>query len=145
MRSKPKTQNCCNIQVRANETMRNCTQNSSTAYRRKWQEWDIFKLPGGVTGFMIIHLFLIFFVLYGLIMVFRQSFTGLIFSLLLSLSGIFAFTIHADFYMTGQWVTPGGESYQAYTLVGMWYRYSATGKQYSVVLPDSDKWGEYCL
>ena len=67
-----------------------------------WKEWDIFKLPGGVTGFMIIHLFLIFFVLYGLIMVFQQSFTGLIFSLLLSLSGIFAFTIHIFFIKKGR-------------------------------------------
>ena len=67
-----------------------------------WKEWDIFKLPGGVTGFMIIHLFLIFFVLYGLIMVFQQSFTGLIFSLLLSLSGMFAFTIHIFFIKKGR-------------------------------------------
>ena len=67
-----------------------------------WKEWDIFKLPGGITGFMIIHLFLIFFVLYGLILVFQQSFTGLIFSLLLSLSGIFAFTIHIFFIKKGR-------------------------------------------
>ncbi|CAG0990742.1 MAG: hypothetical protein MPEBLZ_02216 [Candidatus Methanoperedens nitroreducens] len=67
-----------------------------------WKEWDIFKLPGGVTGFMIIHLFLIYFVLYGLILVFQQSFTGLIFSLLLSLSGIFAFTIHIFFIKKGR-------------------------------------------
>ena len=67
-----------------------------------WKEWDIFKLPGGVTGFMIIHLFLIFFVLYGLILVFQQSFTGLIFSLLLSLSGMFAFTIHIFFIKKGR-------------------------------------------
>ena len=51
---------------------------------------------------MIIHLFLIFFVLYGLILVFQQSFTGLIFSLLLSLSGMFAFTIHIFFIKKGR-------------------------------------------
>ena len=67
-----------------------------------WKEWDIFKLPGGITGFMIIHLFLIFFVLYGLILVFQQSFAGLIFSLLLSLSGMFAFTIHIFFIKKGR-------------------------------------------
>ena len=59
-----------------------------------WQEWDLFKLPGGITGFLMIHLPLVFLVLYGLILVFQQTFFGLIFSLVLSISGLFAFTIH---------------------------------------------------
>ena len=67
-----------------------------------WKEWDLFKLPGGVNGFMIIHLFLIFFVLYGLILVFQHSFAGLIFSLLLSFSGMLAFTIHIFFIKKGR-------------------------------------------
>jgi len=32
-----------------------------------WKEWDLFKLPGGITGFLIIHFPLLFFILYGLI------------------------------------------------------------------------------
>ena len=59
-----------------------------------WKEWDLFKLPGGITGFLIIHFPLIFLILYGLIQVFLYSFTGLIFSLVLSSAGVFAFTIH---------------------------------------------------
>lgn len=59
-----------------------------------WKEWDLFKLPGGVTGFLIIHFPLLFLILYGLILLFQHSFTGLIFSLALSFAGMFAFTIH---------------------------------------------------
>ena len=66
-----------------------------------WKEWELFKLPGGITGFLIIHFPLLFLVIYGLILVFQQSFAGLIFSLILSLGGIFAFTIHLYFIRKG--------------------------------------------
>ena len=67
-----------------------------------WKEWELFKLPGGITGFLMIHIPLIFFVLYGLVLVFQQSFTGLVFSLVLSLGGIFAFTVHMYFIRKGR-------------------------------------------
>ncbi|MEL4305425.1 DUF6713 family protein [Methanococcoides sp. LMO-2] len=67
-----------------------------------WKEWDLFRLPGGITGFLLIHIPVLFFVLYGLVLVFQQSFTGLIFSLILSLSGIFAFTAHMYFIRKGR-------------------------------------------
>ncbi|MFC1871757.1 DUF6713 family protein [Chloroflexota bacterium] len=67
-----------------------------------WKEWDLFKLPGGITGFLIIHLPLVFLVLYGLILVFQQTFSGLIFSLVLSISGLFAFTIHTIYIKKGR-------------------------------------------
>jgi len=67
-----------------------------------WKEWDLFKIPGGVTGFLAIHFPLIFLVLYGLILVSQKSFIGLIFSLILSFSGIFAFTIHVFFIKKGR-------------------------------------------
>ncbi len=62
-----------------------------------WKEWDLFKLPGGITGFLIIHFPLLFLILYGLILVFQHAFAGLIFSLVLSFAGMFAFTIHISF------------------------------------------------
>lgn len=62
-----------------------------------WKEWDLFRLPGGITGFLILHFPLIFLILYGLILVFQHSFTGLIFSLLISFGGMFAFAIHLFF------------------------------------------------
>lgn len=67
-----------------------------------WREWELFKLPGGITGFLLLHLPLLFFFLYGLILVYRRSFAGYIVSLLLCFAGIFAFAIHTYFIMRGR-------------------------------------------
>lgn len=67
-----------------------------------WKEWDLFRLPGGITGFLIIHFPLLFFILYGLVQVFQRSFTGLIFSLIVCVGGIFAFGIHLFFIKKGR-------------------------------------------
>ena len=67
-----------------------------------WKEWDLFKLPGGITGFLIIHFPLVFLVLYGLTLVNQHSSAGLIFSLVLSFAGVFAFTIHTFFIRKGR-------------------------------------------
>ena len=67
-----------------------------------WKEWELFRLPGGVTGFLLVHFPLLFFVLYGLVLVSRHSFSGLIFSLILCLGGIFAFSIHIYFLKKGR-------------------------------------------
>lgn len=67
-----------------------------------WKEWVLFKLPGGITGFLVIHFPLLFLVLYGLILVFQHSVAGLIFSLSLSLTGMFAFAIHLFFIKKGR-------------------------------------------
>ena len=67
-----------------------------------WKEWELFKLPGGITGFLLIHFPLLFFVLYGLVLVAGSSSSGLIFSLILCLSGIFAFSIHTYFLKKGR-------------------------------------------
>jgi len=67
-----------------------------------WKEWELFKLPGGINGFLIIHFPLLLFLLYGLILVYEQSLPGLIFSLILSFGGIFAFSIHTYFIKKGR-------------------------------------------
>jgi hypothetical protein len=67
-----------------------------------WQEWELFKLPGGIGGFLIIHFPMLFLILYGLVLVFKQSFAGLITSLILSAGGIFAFCIHTFFMKKGR-------------------------------------------
>jgi uncharacterized membrane protein len=59
-------------------------------------------LPGSITGFLILHFPLLFFVLYGLVLVSRQSSGGLIFSLILSFTGLFAFTAHIYFIKKGR-------------------------------------------
>jgi hypothetical protein len=66
-----------------------------------WREWELFRLPGGISGFLIIHFPMLFFVLYGLLLVHQGGFAGRIFSLLLGLAGIFAFSIHMFFIKRG--------------------------------------------
>ena len=67
-----------------------------------WKEWDLFRLPGGISGFLLIHFPLLFLVLYGLVQVYQGSFSGLVFSLALSIAGIFAFSIHLFFIKRGR-------------------------------------------
>lgn len=67
-----------------------------------WREWELFRLPGGVTGFLILHFPILLFVLYGLVLVHKQTLAGLVFSLTLAFGGIFAFTIHTWFIRKGR-------------------------------------------
>lgn len=67
-----------------------------------WKEWELFRLPGGISLFLILHLPLLFLVLYGLILVYAHSFAGLVFSLILSAGGLFALFIHIYFISKGQ-------------------------------------------
>ncbi|MFC2156845.1 DUF6713 family protein [Acidobacteriota bacterium] len=67
-----------------------------------WKEWELFKIPGGKTGFLLVHIPLLFFVLYGLVLVSTHMFSGLIFSLILCFSGFFACAIHTYFLKKGR-------------------------------------------
>lgn len=67
-----------------------------------WKEWELFKLPGGIGGFLALHFPLLFIILFGLLQVSQESFTGLVLSLLLSAGGIFAFTVHTIFIKKGR-------------------------------------------
>jgi hypothetical protein len=67
-----------------------------------WQEWELFHLPGGITGFLLVHFPVLFVILCGLVLVSRQTIAGLILSLLLSFGGVFAFAIHAYFIRRGR-------------------------------------------
>jgi len=70
-----------------------------SAYRR---EWDLFKLPGGIAGFLLLHFPVLGLVMYGLVAIIRGAFAGLICSLILACGGIFAFTAHAHFIKKGR-------------------------------------------
>jgi hypothetical protein len=67
-----------------------------------WHEWELFKLPGGIVGFLLVHFPLLLLVLYGLVLVSQGTLAGLIISLILSLSGLFAFSIHTYFIRRGR-------------------------------------------
>ena len=66
------------------------------------KEWELFKLPGGITGFLLLHFPLLLFILYGLILVSKHSASGLFFSFILCFGGIFAFVIHTYFLRKGR-------------------------------------------
>jgi hypothetical protein len=67
-----------------------------------WKEWELFKLPCGINGFLILHFPILFLILCGLVLVYKQSFLGLIVSLILGAGGIFAFGIHMIFIRKGR-------------------------------------------
>jgi hypothetical protein len=67
-----------------------------------WKEWELFKLPGGIAGFLLLHFPLLALILYGLVLIVRQEPAGYFFSCALSLGGIFAFGIHLYFLKKGR-------------------------------------------
>ena len=67
-----------------------------------WKEWELFKLPGGIGAFLLLHVPLLFLILYGLVCLERQTSFGLVASLIISAGGIFAFCIHMAFIRRGR-------------------------------------------
>jgi uncharacterized membrane protein len=61
-----------------------------------WQEWKLVSVKdqNGITGFLLLHIPMVFIILYGLVLVHDQRFGGLICSLLLAAGGIFAYFFH---------------------------------------------------
>lgn len=66
-----------------------------------WKEWELFRLPGGIAGFLLIHFPLYVAGLYGLVLVSQGAWAGLMLSLFISGAGIFAFCIHTYFLRKG--------------------------------------------
>jgi hypothetical protein len=67
-----------------------------------WREWEIFRIPGGSAGFLLLHFPLLFFVLYGLLEVSQGTHAGLVCSAILGAAGVFAFVIHTVFLVRGR-------------------------------------------
>ena len=67
-----------------------------------WKEWELFKLPGEITGFLVIHFPLIGAILFGLIAITQWYVVGIVFSFILCVGGLFAFTIHTYFLKKGK-------------------------------------------
>ena len=67
-----------------------------------WREWRLFNLPGGITFFLVLHFPLLFAILYGLVEVFKHTTAGLVFSVIFSAGGLFAFGIHTYFIRKGR-------------------------------------------
>lgn len=67
-----------------------------------WKEWDLFNIKGGITGFLVLHLFLVFVILGGLVLVIRSEFWGPVMSLVMGAVGVFTFSIHAYYLKKGR-------------------------------------------
>jgi hypothetical protein len=66
-----------------------------------WQEWNLFGLPGGIQLFLILNLILLLITLYGYSGLVNNQWSGFVIAMILSLSGLFAFSIHSYFIVTG--------------------------------------------
>jgi hypothetical protein len=67
-----------------------------------WQEWKLFRLPGGIGLFLALHVPLVLAALLGLALVARGEPIGLVFAALLSVAGVLAFLIHMYFLARGR-------------------------------------------
>jgi hypothetical protein len=67
-----------------------------------WKEWELFRLPWGQPGFLLLHVPILAAVLYGLILLREGCYLAQLLSLAVSLSGIFAFCIHSYFLKKGR-------------------------------------------
>jgi len=58
------------------------------------KEWEILKLPGRITGFLLIHIPIILLLFYGAVEIDRCSQTGLIIGVITGVSGLIPFIVH---------------------------------------------------
>lgn len=61
------------------------------------KEWELLKLPGKISGFLIVHIPIILVIFYGLIELTDYSKIGLIISFILGIGGIIPFLVHKIF------------------------------------------------
>jgi len=61
------------------------------------KEWEILKLPGKITGFLILHIPIILLIFYGLLEIDKLSKIGLIIGTALGAGGIIPFFVHKVF------------------------------------------------
>jgi hypothetical protein len=64
------------------------------------KEWEILKLPGRITGFLLLHIPIIILLFYGLTEIERNSTIGLIFGIILGIAGVIPFMVHKIFIKT---------------------------------------------
>lgn len=58
------------------------------------KEWELLKLPGGITGFLLMHIPIILLLFWGLIELYRQTTTGVVIGVVAGLGGLIPFVIH---------------------------------------------------
>jgi hypothetical protein len=58
------------------------------------KEWEILKLPGKITGFLLLHVPIIILIFYGLIEIEKLSSIGLVFGIITGIGGVIPFIVH---------------------------------------------------
>lgn len=58
------------------------------------KEWQILKLPGRITGFLIMHIPIILILFYGLLGIQNQSQIGIIIGIITGIGGLIPFIVH---------------------------------------------------
>ena len=66
-----------------------------------WKEWELFRLPGGLDGFLLLHIPLVGLIMYGLLEVAAGSLVGMYIYLVVNVGGFFAYAIHTYFIRKG--------------------------------------------
>lgn len=58
------------------------------------REWEILRLPGKITGFILLHIPIIIMLFYGVLEIEKQTQIGLVIGIISGLGGIIPFLIH---------------------------------------------------
>ncbi|MCE5210449.1 MAG: hypothetical protein LLG40_02710 [Deltaproteobacteria bacterium] len=58
------------------------------------KEWEILKLPGKITGFLLLHIPIIIILFYGLIEIEKNTIIGLIIGAILGFGGVIPYIVH---------------------------------------------------
>ena len=58
------------------------------------KEWEILKLPGKITGFLLLHIPVILLLFWGLIEIYKQTSAGMIVGIIAGIGGLIPFVVH---------------------------------------------------
>lgn len=58
------------------------------------REWEILKLPGKITGFLVMHIPIIFLLFYGALEIDKQTLSGLTLGIITGIGGLIPFVVH---------------------------------------------------
>ena len=61
------------------------------------REWEILKLPGKITGFLLLHIPIILIPFYGLLEIYDQTQIGLVIGIITGIGGAVPFVVHKIF------------------------------------------------
>jgi len=58
------------------------------------KEWELLKLPGKITGFLLLHIPIIVLIFYGLIEIEKGTAVGFVFGIITGIGGVIPFIVH---------------------------------------------------